>query len=55
VSHQRRREYQRLERECEDHPVTCGCDDCYRLIVLAGELDDPDDLEDEDKPYFWNR
>jgi hypothetical protein len=57
VSH--RRELARLELLCEDHPVTCGCEDCYRLIVLAGELAggdcDPDDMQDEDEPFFWNR
>jgi hypothetical protein len=57
VSSRGRRELDRLELECEDHPVTCGCESCYRLIVLAGELGpgDPDSMEDEEKPYWWNR
>lgn len=45
----------RLELECEEHPVTCGCDSCGRLLELLGGQDDPDSMEDEEKPYWWNR
>lgn len=53
----RRRELQELERRCDSHPVTCGCNDCLRIIVLSGEVsqEDPDSMEDEEKPYWWNR
>jgi hypothetical protein len=52
------RRYDALEELCESHPVTCGCDDCAELIVIYRdlcELGDPDSMEDEDKPYWWNR
>jgi hypothetical protein len=39
----------------------CDCGDAGRLHWVGGTplaggiLDDPDSMEDEDKPYFWNR
>lgn len=42
----------RKQAELDSHPVTCGCRFC--LLELGAELD-PDSMEDDNDPYFWNR
>lgn len=38
------------------HELGCGCTLCLPGGVrIDGELVDPDSMEDEDQPYFWNR
>jgi len=51
-------------RDREAHSPGCGCAQCRRSGELelgitlhdgSAVLEDPDSMEDEDKPYFWNR
>ena len=49
-----------LEQLCEEHELTCDCELCLELLTLLGRGPcrggaDPDSMEDDDQPYFWNR
>jgi len=56
----RSRRTRKGNRSSEEHPVGCGCRSCTTRLQFdfyspGAELDDPDSMEDEEQPYWWNR
>jgi len=37
------------------HPRGCSCGECRLTFWNDGSPVDPDSMEDEAQPYFWNR